>query len=54
MEESTYLGNKGYTIYKECLTLHELEYIRTTLNVKPYIANSMIKVNSVFNIDLSH
>lgn len=46
MEESTYLGNKGYTIYKECLTLHELEYIRTSLNVKPYIANSMIKVNS--------
>ena len=46
MEESTYLGNKGYTIYKECLTLHELEYIRSSLNVKPYIPNSLIKINS--------
>ena len=46
MEESTYLGNKGYTIYKECLTLHELEYIRNFLSVKPYIPNSIIKVNS--------
>jgi superfamily II DNA or RNA helicase len=40
---ATYLGYKGYTIYKECLTLHDINYIKKTLNVKPFIPNSFVK-----------
>lgn len=40
---SIYFGEKGYTIYKECLTNEELTYIRTELTVKPYIPKSPIQ-----------
>ena len=44
---STYLGSKGYTIYKNALTLNELNTIKKELTVKPYVPkNSMIKVQS--------
>ena len=44
---TTYLGSKGYTIYKSALTINELNTIKKELTVKPYVPkNSMIKVES--------
>ena len=40
----SYLGQKGYTIIKEHLTIHEEQHIRSDLMVKPYIPNSPIKL----------
>ena len=41
---TTYLGNKGYTIYKKNLTINELNTIKRDLNIKPYVPkNSMGK-----------
>ena len=43
MDESniaTYLGKKGYTIYKECISSAEQQDIRNELTVKPYIPKS--------------
>ena len=42
-EYSIYLGQKGYTIYKDALTFKEQEYIRNTLNVRPYIPKSPVQ-----------
>ena len=39
----TYLGEKGYTIYKEALTIEEQQYIRKELSVRPYIPKSPIQ-----------
>jgi len=36
-ECATYLGKKGYSIFKESLSIEEQHYIRTELTVKPYI-----------------
>ena len=41
----TYLGQKGYTIYKDSLTVEEERYIRETLNVRAYIPKSPIQPN---------
>ena len=40
---STYLGEKGYTIYKEALTIEEQQYIRKELTVRPYIPKSPVQ-----------
>ena len=40
---STYLGARGYTIYKECLEGKELRVIRDELTVRPHIPNSPIQ-----------
>jgi superfamily II DNA or RNA helicase len=40
---STYLGEKGYTIYKDALTHEEQHYIRKELTVKPFIPKSPIQ-----------
>jgi len=40
---STYLGQKGYTIYKECLDGKEQRTLRDELNVRPYIPKSPIQ-----------
>lgn len=40
---ATYLGEKGYTIYKESLSIDDQHFIRNELTVKPYIPNSIIK-----------
>lgn len=37
---STYLGQKGYTVYKECLEVSEQELIRKELTVVPFIPKS--------------
>lgn len=40
---STYLGEKGYTIYKNALSKEELEFIRKELTVKPFIPKSPVQ-----------
>ena len=40
---STYLGEKGYSIFKECLSVEEQHYIRKELTVKPFIPKSPIQ-----------
>ena len=40
MEPSTYLGKKGYTIYKECISVEEQQDVRKELTVKAYIPKS--------------
>lgn len=42
---STYLGEKGYSIFKECLSVEEQHFIRTELTVKPFIPKSPIQPN---------
>ena len=42
-ETAIYLGQKGYSIYKESLTTKEQQYIRDELTVRPYIPNSPIQ-----------
>lgn len=42
-ECSTYLGKKGYTIYKECINVSEQQEIRNELTVKPYVPKSPIQ-----------
>ena len=43
MSVATYLGNKGYTIYKECLEMDDQKFIREKLTVKPYIPKSPVQ-----------
>lgn len=40
---STYLGAKGYTIYKECLDIKEQRVLKDELNVRPYIPKAPIQ-----------
>jgi len=40
---STYLGEKGYTIYKDALTIEEQKYIKNELTVRPYIPKSPVQ-----------
>lgn len=42
-QERSYLGTKGYTLLKSGLTIHEEQFIRDELTVRPYIPNSPIK-----------
>jgi hypothetical protein len=37
---NSYLGAKGYTIYKLCLTPKIIEFIKNELTVKPSLQNS--------------
>jgi superfamily II DNA or RNA helicase len=43
MSSSTYIGQKGYTIFKECLSIQEQNYIRETLSVKPFVPKSPVQ-----------
>ena len=38
---NSYLGNRGYTIYKNCLSIDTLEYIKTELIAKPFVNNQI-------------
>jgi len=40
---STYLGPRGYTIYKECLDIKEQRVLRDELNVRPYIPKAPVQ-----------
>jgi superfamily II DNA or RNA helicase len=42
-QPSTYIGAKGYTIYKECLDIAEQRLIKEELTVRPYIPKSPIQ-----------
>jgi superfamily II DNA or RNA helicase len=42
-DTSTYLGEKGYTIYKNALPKEELDFIRQELTVKPFIPKSPVQ-----------
>ena len=41
---TTYLGPKGYTIYKDYLSIEEQQFIRTELNVKAFVPKSISKI----------
>ena len=43
---TTYLGQKGYTIYKQTLSIHEQHNLRQELTVAPYIPGSPVKSSS--------
>ena len=45
-EIGTYLGQKGYSIYKECLSVEEQHWLREQLLVRPNIPNSPVKAPS--------
>ena len=42
-ENSTYLGQKGYTILKESICVKEQKYIRDELMVRPYVPKSPVQ-----------
>ena len=43
-EIATYIGYKGYAIYKENISVEEQQMLRKELNVKPFVPkNSLIK-----------
>ena len=46
MIHKTYFGKKGYSIYKNSLSLKEQIYIRDELNVKPFISGNPIQQNA--------
>jgi superfamily II DNA or RNA helicase len=43
---STYIGQKGYTIYKDSISIQEQISIRNELNVRPFIPKSPVQPNS--------
>ncbi len=43
MSHETYLGQKGYSIYKKSLSLKEQIFIREELTVKPYVPKSPVQ-----------
>ena len=42
-EVGTYLGQKGYSIFKECISAEEQQWLREQLMVRPNIPNSPVK-----------
>jgi superfamily II DNA or RNA helicase len=47
---STYLGPKGYTIYKECLTIQEQEFIRRDLMAKAFAPKNCMNQPTPFPV----
>lgn len=43
---NSYLGGKGYTLYKLCLTPKVIEFIKSELTVKPMLQNSYAEAKS--------
>ena len=41
-EIATYIGYKGYTIYKENISVEEQQMLRKELNVKPFVPKSSL------------
>ena len=46
IQDSSYLGQKGYTIPKKGLSLHEINKIKEDLTVKPFTPNTLIKTEA--------
>ena len=42
---NTYMGQKGYSIYKNSISIEEQQYIRETLTVQPYTPKASVKAN---------
>ena len=42
-EYATYLGKKGYTIFKENLEIKEQELIRKELTISPYVPKNSLQ-----------
>ena len=47
---STYLGRRGYSVHKECLSIAEQELIRKELKVTPFVPKSSIVKPASFTI----
>mgnify|MGYP006091437787 FL=1 len=47
---NTYLGNKGYSIYKNTISIKEQNYIRKELTVKPYVPKTSMTTSAEFPI----
>jgi len=47
---STYMGLRGYTIFKECLCSADHKKIKDDLNVRPFIPNSPVKNTPTYKI----
>ena len=45
-EQQSYIGKKGYTLYKDSLALSDLTRIRNELTVKPYVPKSMVEAKA--------
>ncbi len=43
MDVATYLGQKGYSIYKENISIKDQQWLRTELLVRPYIPKSPVQ-----------
>jgi superfamily II DNA or RNA helicase len=43
---NSYLGNKGYSIYKVCLTTKIIDFIKDELTLKPVLVNSLVEAKS--------
>ena len=43
---TTYLGEKGYSIYKKEMSVKEQQFIRDELTVRPYLPGSPIKLEA--------
>ena len=43
---NSYLGNKGYSIYKICLNEKIIDFIKKELTVKPFMQSSLVEPNS--------
>jgi superfamily II DNA or RNA helicase len=50
LNKNTYLGQKGYTIYKNDLTIEEQKQIKLELTAKPFIKGSPVKDETTFPI----
>jgi superfamily II DNA or RNA helicase len=44
---NSYLGNKGYSIYKVCLNDSIIDFIKNELTVKPVIINSLVEAKPI-------
>ena len=40
---STYLGQKGYSIFKECISVQEQQHIRELLTVRPFVPKAPVQ-----------
>ena len=45
---TSYLGNKGYTIYKNDISLKDQQFIREELQIRPHVQGSPIQSNTTF------
>ena len=42
-DTTTYLGQKGYSVYKECISVQEQQFIREILTVRPFVPKAPVQ-----------